>query len=166
MLWPMSKSMLANPKTALGFAGVTIALAIGASFAADSFLPQSDEPEEVVEISEAGSAAPAAPAPTAAPAATGWADEGLDDDWNVAAGDAASGNGFANSSSSSDAVQQAEFGDFNPQESAENGGERRSQRPARTASGSGPQIRSGAAPGAPPLDAPGNNPSAQLEMAN
>jgi hypothetical protein len=155
----MSKSMFANPKAALGFAGVTLAIAVAASFAASAYLPGTAEQEEVVAETEvtAPAAAPAAPASQVA-----WADEGFTDDWNESAVDTA--NGFDSGSPAAETGQPA-FGDYAPSEVTQPEPRENAPVRARPAQTSGPQIRSGAAPGVAPARAPGSNGPGSLEIA-
>ena len=161
----MSKSMFANPKAALGFAGVTIAIAIGASFAASHLLPSAEEAGPVAAQTEEAGPQEQANRPAAAVA---WADEGSDggfsDDWNDSAVDTASD--FNNPSASSDAneMEQPDFGDYAPQ-SRETPRDRAGSAPPRTRSASsspGPRIRSGASSDAPALQPPGGGGSGEL----
>jgi len=159
----MSKSMFANPKAALGFAGVTIAIAVAASFGANHFLPSSDQNTPVAAQTE--ETAPAAR--QSQPAATvAWADEGSDggfsDDWNDSAVDSA--NGFNDPSSSSDAneMEQPSFGDFAPQSREASRDRRPSSSRSSAPSSPGPRIESRAAPDAPALQPPGGGGSGEL----
>ncbi|MFU7529026.1 hypothetical protein [Qipengyuania sp. ASV99] len=156
----MSKSMFANPKAALGFAGVTIAIGVAASFAASAFLPQAAVEPEVVAQPEAEAAkpAPAQPAPQ-----TAWADDGYADDWNASSVDTASafGSGAAGPMPS----EQPEFGDYSGSGAQEDmrSEARGGSATQRSRQGDGPRIQSGAAANAPPLERSGGNESASLE---
>jgi len=88
----MSKSMLTNPKTALGFAGVTIALAIAASFGASAFVSSDETEDEQEVVAEAApetteQVARAAPPPAAGPA---WGSGDNSGGWGAAPSDPAS----------------------------------------------------------------------------
>ncbi|WP_299194901.1 hypothetical protein [uncultured Erythrobacter sp.] len=160
----MSKSMFANPKAALGFAGVTIAIAIAASFSAGMFVPGGDaQPEEVTaNVVEAPSA------PQAAAPATSWAEAGDDedfgDDWSDAATSTASNRGW-NESSSGDEMAGPAFGDYSPETS---GAPRQARSSAsRSEAASGARVRSSASPDAPPLDPPrGGNDNPEISIAD
>ncbi len=158
----MSKSMLANPKAALGFAGVTIAIAIAASFGADAFLPVSEQETKVVAETET---VPEARAESAPATTVGWVDDGFSDDWNDSAVDTASGNGPSQDSDVPDELGQPEFDDFTPQTRTSSSTANRSPS-ARSAPTAGPRIQSGAAPGAPPVNPPGGGGSGKLEQVD
>ncbi len=159
----MAKSMFANPKAALGFAGVTIAIAIGASFAASSFLPDTDKPAAVIVESEGGVTEPTEAAP---PQNIGWSDEGFADDWDDSAVETANGDSFSNRSNNLADNIEPTFGDFDPQAGASpsSGNENRSR--SGSASGRGPRIESRAAPGAPSVRPPGSGSPRTLEAVD
>lgn len=158
----MSKSMFANPKAALGFAGVTIAIAIAASFAASAFLPQATAEPEVVAQPEAETAKPA---PTQPAPQTAWADDGFSDDWNASSVDTASAVGSGNTGPMPS--EQPEFGDYaGAEDSGAQEDMRRSPASPGASEGTGPRIRSGAAANAPPLERSGGNESAALERVD
>ncbi|MEP3422805.1 MAG: hypothetical protein ABJN35_13785 [Erythrobacter sp.] len=157
----MSNNMFANPKTALGFAGVTIAIGVAASFGASHFLPTSGQDVEAAEVVEAP-AAPTVPATASqAPATTAWADEEFTDDWNTSAVDTANGFNGPQSADSQSEPGEPTFGDFAPQsrDASRSAG---SARRGPTRSAPGPVIRSGAAPDAPELRPPGGGGSGEL----
>lgn len=158
----MSKTMLANPKAALGFAGVTIAIALGASFAAGTFLPGSPAQEEVVAEAEpdAPEARRAEPVQQAV-----WADEDFTDDWDTSAVDMA--NGFdSGSSSTRSETDQPDFGDYNPSGVAQDTPRQNAPAPSAPMQSNGPTITSGAAPGVAPAQAPDARPAGSLEVVN
>jgi len=81
----MSNPLFENPKVALGFSGVVVAVALVASVAFQEFSGSDEAPEEAVAAAPAASAAQAAPqqaqtgfAPSSAP---GWG--GASDDWGA-----------------------------------------------------------------------------------
>lgn len=138
----MSKSLLAKPKSTLGFAGVIVAFALVVVFLASRFLPFiNPEPAapQVVELNEESAAPVAQPTPQVT-----WADDsGLTDDWNVApANQSQSSSDQAADSDSPDADQDV-FSDFSPEASPA------PARPSTRGSNSGPTITTRAAPGAP-----------------
>ena len=163
MLSAMAKSMFANPKAALGFAGITIAIAVGGSFAASSFLPETDKPGAVIVESEGEATEPTEAAPAQN---VGWSDEGFADDWDDSAVETANGDSFANRSNNLADNIEPTFGDFDPQASASpsNEGENRSR--SGSASGRGPRIESRAAPGAPSVRPPGGGSRGTLEAVD
>ncbi len=157
----MSKSMFANPKAALGFAGVTIAIAVAASFAAGAYLPDGAVQEEAVAQVETPPApsAPATPAPQMA-----WADEDFADDWNSSAVDSATG---VATDSAPTSTGEPVFGEYSP--SAEQEGpatQSRSPRSSASASSSGPRITTRAAPGVAPARAPNAGEPGELLTAD
>ena len=161
---PMSKSLFANPKAALGFAGVTIAIAIAASFSVGMFVPDAGEDPESVASPEVAPA-PAAPRPAAQ--TTTWADagaeDGFDDDWGAAATDTVGNRGWNQSTNGNEMVEPT-FGNFSPESS--NGPRQASSAPSRGGSGSSASVRSGASPSAPPLNPPSggqDNPEISIE---
>lgn len=154
--------MFANPKAALGFAGVTIAIAIAASFSAGMFVPGGDaQPEEVAPEAVEAPSAPRAAAPV-----TTWADAGDDgdfaDDWSDAATNSGTNRGW-NESNGGDEMPGPAFGEYDPESS---GAPRQARPSSRSAAASGARVRSSASPDAPPLDPPrgGNdNPGITIE---
>ena len=165
MAAPMSKSMFANPKAALGFAGVTIAIAIAASFSVGLFLPADEAEPEVVgnpeAVTEQRTQQPVAPATT-------WADAGsedsFDDDWSDAATNTAS-NRTWNGSSSANELVEPDFGDYSPE--SQPGSRQARAGSSRSSNGSGARISSRAAPDAPPLSPPsGGSETPQISIEN
>lgn len=146
----MSKSMLANPKAALGFAGVVIVLAIAASFGAGAFLTEAEPREEPIAAAEEENANVATNAPAPAPQAA-WGGGSLSDSWSSSA--PASGMSSRQDNSAPDEPSPT-FGDYSA--SASEAGPAISQRAQRPSS-KGPKITSGPAPGAPPVKT--NNPN-------
>lgn len=153
--------MFANPKAALGFAGVTIAIAIAASFGASAFFPGSDAETEVIAETEA---VPETPTKSAPAANVAWADDGFSDDWNASAVDTASGNGSSSNSGNSSEPGESDFGDYTPEERGASSATNRSSS-SRPTPASGPRIRSGAASGAPALNPPGSG-GGELEQVD
>ena len=155
----MSKSMFANPKAALGFAGVTIVIAIVASFSADSFVPSDDaQPETVVEPELTAETRTAQPATQATTWADGGGAENYADDWSDAATDSVSNRGWSEQNSA-DEINEPAFGNYAPETS-------RPTRQARPSpSSSSASVRSGASPSAPPLAPPsGGNPDPEISI--
>ncbi|MEM1051000.1 MAG: hypothetical protein AAGI28_02790 [Pseudomonadota bacterium] len=154
----MSNSLFENPKVALGFAGVVLAVALVASVAFQEFSP-GEEPGLENTVVEQGSAAPARP--TAAQQSTsgfassqssGWADQGqFSDDWGLA-DNAPTSERFVASDVPEGGNNAPIFGD-------RASGTASGSRPQRT---SGPKVTSRAAPGAPPLNPPGAGPVPEL----
>lgn len=150
----MSSNLFANRKNALGFAGVILAIAVVGTYSAGAFLPFLEEPEEPqpAEVTEAP-----APTPTPQRAGSTWADggfsdDGLADDWGAGASGPAFNQGRARGSSND--LSDPDFGDYTPDAAPRSAGA------SRNSSGSGgrsPTIRSGAAPGAPRVNAPGGS---------
>ncbi len=161
MLLAMTKTMFANPKAALGFAGVTIAIAIAASFGASQFLPATDEEPQVAQ--------PVEGAPTPAqvnqpPAAVAWADDGSDggftDDWDDSAVSSANGFNDDNGPGAVNEMEEPSFGDFSPQSRERSGAP--APRARASASSSAPRVVSRAAPDAPELQPPGGRGTGEL----
>lgn len=144
----MSNPLFENPKIALGFAGVVVAIALVASVALKEFSP-SDEAEAAPVVAEQAPAAPAAPQQPAggfaSNAASGWGDDGgAANDWGAPSAAAQTG-GFAEVPEATNDAPV--FGDHRSKSLA-NGAPDRS---------SGPTITSRAAPGAPEVRPPGSN---------
>lgn len=148
----MSSSLFANRKNALGFAGVILAIAVVGTYAAGAFLSFLEEPDEpqvaVVTESEAPKPAPTQPATTWSDG--GFADDGLSDDWGAGAAEPAFNGGRSKNSDAE--LGEPDFGDYSPDSVPP--GPRAQQGSSRSGSAS-PAVRSGAAPGAPRLEAPG-----------
>lgn len=141
----MSNPMFENPKVALGFAGVVVAIALVASVAFQEFSP-ADEAAPAQVVAEQAQAAPAAPqqaqAGIAPSAASGWAgDAGVSDDWGAPSAAVQSG-GFAEVPEQTNDAPV--FGDHVSKRM--DGGGR--------VSSDGPTITSRAAPGAPEVRPP------------
>ena len=151
----MSNPMFENPKVALGFSGVVVAVALVASVAFKEFSPSDASSGEAIAEQQQVQAAPAvsqqpqagfAPAP-----ATGWAgDAGATDDWGAPV--AASQGGFAEVPEQTNDAPV--FGDH-VSRTVSNG--------ATDPSG-GPKITSRAAPGAPEVRPPQNGPQAEIAV--
>lgn len=139
--------MLANPKAALGFAGVVIVIAIVASFGAGAFLPEPEQEEEPIAAvePESGNVAQSAPAPAPAQQAA-WGGGGLSDSWSSSASTPTAQAGERQGGATEG--PNPTFGEY----SASNGqqGPKTAQR-SQKASNTGPKITSSAAPGAPPV---------------
>lgn len=154
--------MFSNRKTTLGFAGVTVVVALAASFSASTFITAPAAPDEAVPeavIQDAPIAAAAAPD-------MAWDDEGFSDDWNSSAVDVAVGN-----ESSADEIGEtggaSVFGDYAGQsENVAHAGPQSAAGSGQRSGSNAPTITSGAAPGAPPINPPGSNENAALERAD
>jgi len=138
----MSNPLFENPKIALGFSGVVVAVALVASVAFEEFSPSDETPQEAVAEQQAPANPQQQPGGFASNAAQGWAgDAGAADDWGVPSA-ASQGGGF---SSAQQVTNDAPvFGDHRSK-TMDGGGLDRS---------SGPKITSSAAPGAPEVRPP------------
>ena len=150
----MSNSFLENPKVALGFAGVVVAIALVASVALEEFTPGEDETIEDASLQQAQAPAQvsqqAAPAPAAA---TGWAgDAGVSDDWG-APSTAMQNGGFAGVP---EQTNDAPVVGDHVARSVSNGAQDRS---------GGPSITSRAAPGAPEVRGPRSGQQGEITIA-
>ena len=152
----MSKGLLTNPKTMLGIAAAVVIMAVAATAGLTSFV--SDEEEAPVAV-----AAVEEPQVADEPVqASGWDDAGLGDDW-AASDQAGSDDGGwgAAALGAPTSSSQPTFGSFKPEESEaiDNGGFVSGAGPEPgvnvSRSESGGRVVSGAAPGAPPISAPG-----------
>ncbi|MHA7820356.1 MAG: hypothetical protein ACX930_11980 [Erythrobacter sp.] len=149
----MSSSLFANRRNALGFAGVILAIAVVGTYSAGAFLPFLEEPEEPqpAVVTEEASAPKVEPRQASTTWSDGsFADDGLADDWGGSSTSPASSPGRSGGSSGD--PDEPDFGDYVPDSSP------RSARASQGSSGSGSRnstIRSGAARGAPKLEAPG-----------
>lgn len=159
--------MFANPKAALGFAGVTIAIAIAASFAAGSFLPGADgqaEGQAVAATETEGTSGPAAAAPAAPAQQMAWSDDEFADDWNSSAVDSATGVAVDSAPSG---TGQPTFSEYSPSETPQSAPSQsniaRSAAPTRT---SGPRITSRTAPGVAPPRSPNAGEPGELLTAD
>ena len=137
----MSSSLFENPKVALGFSGVVVAVALVASVAFQEFSGSDDAPEEeAVASAPAAQAAPqqaqAGFAPSPAP---GWG--GASDDWGAPSASSQNGGFSEVPGLTNDAPV---FGDH-VSKKMDGGGMDRS---------SGPKISTRAAPGAPEVRPP------------
>ncbi|KEO87724.1 hypothetical protein EH31_06105 [Erythrobacter longus] len=148
----MSNTLFENPKVALGFSGVVVAVALIASVAFQELSGSDKAPQEAVAAAPAAQAAPQpAQAGFAANSAAGWSDDGaVTDDWGATSVSPQSGSGPKVQEQISDVP---EFGDrvANP-----------TQVSGRTRS-SGAAVTSSAAPGAPDVQPPqaGGSPEVQ-----
>ena len=143
----MSKSMLANPKGALGFAGVVIAIAIVASFSVDAFLPTSQTEDEQEQAAEAEpEAPPIAQNEPSQPQGTAWGSGALSDSWSASASDTNTSDSRNEDGGINDEPTQS-FDDYASSDEEE--GPAPSERSSRPSSG--PRITTRAAPSAPPL---------------
>ena len=152
----MSKSMFASSRNAVGFAGVILVIAVVAAFAASAFMPLLQTEQEPV-VEDVAEAAPPKPRPTQA--AAGWADEEFGDDWGAEATDPVAEP--ASSGRNNAEIDEPGFGDYAPD--TDRGGSRRASGGSSTRT----SVQSGAAPGAPKLQAPVSGDSAppgQLAM--
>ncbi len=160
----MSISLFANPKAALGFAGVTIAIAVAASFGVGAFLPGEDNEAESPAVEEAASQPASEPARVAStgPAAAGsaWGSGGSGNGWGAQFDDTTKPTSTVSEPSLEDSPgSQADFGSFEPDR--QEGRSNRRTRPPQ----SGPAPRSRAAANAPPLPPPAGGPAPALETA-
>lgn len=139
----MSNPLFENPKVALGFSGVVVAVALVASVAFQEFSASDGDPEEAIAAAPAAQAAPqqaqAGFAPSPAP---GWAgDSGATDDWGAPSASSQNG-GFAEIPEATNDAPV--FGDH-VSKKMDGGGADRS---------SGPKVTTSAAPGAPEVRPP------------
>lgn len=148
---------------ALGFAGLTVVVAVVAATSLDMFLPSGAAPEPEQQVEEAAPAArsaPATPEPT-------WADEPLADDWNSDSVRQANGFGgwAAGSGGSNDEVDEIDFGDYSPSNGGGSSGVARDPTKPRKVAGQG-IVTSRAARNAPAVAAPGTAPAGELTRAD
>lgn len=136
----MSNPLFENPKVALGFSGVVVAVALVASVAFQEFSGSDEAPQEAVAAAPATQAAPqqaqAGFAPSSAP---GWG--GASDDWGAPSASSQNGGFSETPGLTNDAPV---FGDH-VSKKMDGGGIDRS---------SGPKITTSAAPGAPEVRPP------------
>src|SRR6056297_3848708 len=89
----MSNPLFENPKVALGFSGVVVAVALVASVAFQEFSGSDEVPQEAVALAPASQAAPQQAQAGFAPGPTpGWG--GASDDWGAPSASSQNG-GFA-----------------------------------------------------------------------
>lgn len=139
----MSNPLFENPKVALGFAGVVVAIAMVASVALQEFSPSDEAALPAEPVQQAQSASQPAAGGVASTAASGWAgDSGASDDWGAASVSEPQGGGFGQPSEMTNDAPV--FGDH-VSKSVSGGGYDGS---------SGPKITSSAAPGAPEVRPP------------
>lgn len=147
--------MFENPKVALGFAGVVVAVALVASVAFEEFSPGDEASDETLSAQQSQTAPAAAQQPQAGYAsgpATGWAgDAGVSDDWGAPVS-ASQGGGFAEVPGVTNDAPV--FGDH-VSKSYSGGAPDRS---------SGPSITSRAAPGAPEVRPPQTGPQREITL--
>lgn len=150
----MSNTLFENPKVALGFSGVVVAVALVASVAFQEFSGSDDAPEgAVAAAAPAQAASQPAQAGFASDAASGWAgDAGATDDWGAPSASSQNGGFSEVPGPTNDAPV---FGDH-VSKKMEGGGFDRS---------SGPKITTSAAPGAPEVRPPetGYTPDIQIK---
>lgn len=152
---PMSNPMFENPKIALGFAGVVVAVALVASVAFKELSPGDAGSGEALADQQNLAAPSVSKQPQAgfAPApATGWAnDAGNTDDWGAPVA-ASQGGGFAEVPGVTNDAPV--FGDH-VSKTVSGGAPDRS---------SGPAITSRAAPGAPEVRLPQTGPQREITL--
>ena len=152
----MSDSPFANPKVALGFAGVVVAAALIASVAFQQFTPGEQASQPATSEATATAQAPAQQAPggLAQQGATGWAgDAGVSDDWGAPVQSAQNGGFSGVAEQTNDAPV---FGDH-VSRTVSGGGYDRS---------SGPKITTSAAPGAPKVVPPSRGARPQIAVTD
>lgn len=150
----MTNPLFENPKVALGFAGVVVAVALVASVAFKEFSGE-DEAAASPVVAQQAAPAPAAPQEATAGfgsnAASGWGDDGGgSNDWGAPS--AASQGGFAQAPEATNDAPV--FGDHRSKSMA-------TSRPDRS---SGPTITTSAAPGAPEVRPPQTGPQPQIAV--
>ncbi|WP_298305887.1 hypothetical protein [uncultured Erythrobacter sp.] len=142
----MANSLFENPKIALGFAGVVVAVALVASVALDGLVPSEPVAEQTAE---AETPLQTQATPAASPAA-GWAsDSGTTSDWGAPR--SSSQAGFAEAP---DDISEVPVDDYRPVQTASR---------ARARQAGSPTITTRAAPGAPEVAPPRSGQSAQIE---
>ncbi|MEO1221026.1 MAG: hypothetical protein AAFY42_06705 [Pseudomonadota bacterium] len=146
----MSTSLFENPKVALGFAGVVVAVALVASVAFKEFSPSEDASEPAVAAEQA-QAAQATPQQAQSSAATGWADDsGVAGDWGAPS--SGSQAGFASGPIATNDAPV--YGDHVSKTVS-----------GRTSQGSnGPKITTSVAPGAPEVVPPSRGSTPELKI--
>lgn len=139
----MSNPLFENPKVALGFSGVVVAVALVASVAFQEFSGSDEADQEAVAAAPAAQTAPQpAQAGFASNEASGWAgDAGATDDWGAPSASSQNGGFSEVPGRTNDAPV---FGDHVSKTAA--GG--------RIDRSSGPKITTSAAPGAPEVRPP------------
>jgi len=146
----MSSSLFENPKIALGFAGVVVAVALVASVALDGISSDDPDAQQTAQTEQTP------PSPVsgqqAQSAATGWASEaGVSGDWGAPSA-SSQNDGFARPAPQTDGAPV--WGD-SVSKKVSGGGIDRS---------SAPTITTSAAPGAPEVVPPSSGRRAQIEV--
>ena len=148
----MSNPMFENPKVALGFAGVVVAVALVASVAFKEFSPGSDASGEALAEQQVQAVSQQSQAALVPTPAKGWAgDADNTDDWGAPVAASQSG-GFAEVPEQTNDAPV--FGDHVSR--SVSGGDRMSS--------GGPKITSSAAPGAPEVRPPQIGPQREITL--
>jgi hypothetical protein len=147
----MSSSLFENPKVALGFAGVVVAVALVASVAFKELSPSEDTSAEALTAEQTQAAPQQAQGRAPSTAATGWADDGGSaGDWGAPS--TGSQGGFASAPIATNDAPV--YGDH----------------VSRTVSGgnvrgsNSPKITTRAAPGAPEVVRPNRGPAPEVKV--